>query len=151
MSSSLRALLLSSLLVGCSDDAAPPADLALGDVTLDRGALDKPAVRDGAQSCEEMKAELAMQVELARVCQPQSSSKECTRQIKQDSLPCGCPVYINPANAAATARIDELLGAWRRKGCGANIDCKSCATPTSGSCEATPPNSKVPGLCKNVF
>jgi hypothetical protein len=153
MSSLLRALLLLSLLSSCSKDpAAPPADLGIGEGTVvDLGTLDKPTRRDGGQTCEEIKTELAIQVELAKVCQPQSATKQCTRQIKRDKLPCGCPIFVNPANVAATARIDLLRGAWRRKGCGATIDCKNCEVPSSGTCEATPPNSKAPGLCKTVL
>jgi len=136
----------------CSDDNPAPSDLALGEAIA--GDLAGPPLdlrrSDGGQTCDEMKAELAIQVELAKVCQPQSSSKECTRLIKQDELPCGCPIFINPANATALKRIDDLLSAWRRKGCGAKIDCKTCSTPTTGTCEATPQGSKVPGLCTSL-
>lgn len=145
-------VLLSTLvlvLAACSDDSAPAADLAVpSDTLLDRGSGERRG--DGGASCDAIKAALAVQVELAKVCQPQSSSKQCTRTIAQDQLPCGCPVFVNVSNGDAIKQIDELLSTWRRKGCGATIDCKSCATPSSGSCEATPAGSKVPGLCKSM-
>jgi hypothetical protein len=137
------------VLCSCSDDTPPAADLAApSDALLDRGSGEQRG--DSGASCDAIKAALAVQVELAKVCQPQSSSKQCTRTISQDQLPCGCPVFVNPGNGDAIKQIDELLSTWRRKGCGAGIDCKSCATPSSGSCEATPAGSKVPGLCKSM-
>lgn len=143
-------LLLGIVLAGCSDDAtAPQPDVA----ALEAGAADGSAVdrskRDAGPTCDEIKAELTAQVELAKSCQPQSASQQCTRIINQDALPCGCPAFVNPANTEANAKLDDLLGAWRRKGCGVKIECKPCSKPTSGSCEATPSGSKVPGLCKS--
>jgi hypothetical protein len=146
-------ILLPLLCPACSSDPVPsPTDLAIADTTVtDHLVRPDRSWRDGGLTCDEVKAELEIAIELAKVCQPQAATKQCTRMIKQDKLPCGCPIYINPANSEAVAQADEQLSAWRRKSCGAKIDCKTCATPSSGTCEATPPNSKVPGLCKSVF
>jgi hypothetical protein len=68
---------------------------------------------------------------------------QCT-VVGADALPCGCNVYVNPANAAALAQLKGFAADYEQNACGAGVACAPCA-PTlgascspAGSCEETP-------------
>jgi hypothetical protein len=141
------AALVLLFLGGCSDRATPNDD---GGVTP---ARDLARRSDAILSCDAIANEYDVQLELVRICNPLINALQCTK-LHYRALRCpGCGSYVNPANAAALARLAELEQAWKVQRCGEGIMCPAidCMDPRSGSCEATPPGSKVPGLCKNEY
>jgi len=84
----------------------------------------------------------ASAIEEARSCNPYGPN-QCTVSMPS-SLPCGCPVFVNPANMEAMDAAAAAQSAFNLNQCGANALCAPCLPPTSGACSSE-------GLCYENF
>lgn len=125
-----------------------------GTATVDRGA-GGGTLGTGSQggggteplTCSDIVAQYAQQLQLASICDPAINGLQCTDQVVRN-LPCGCPVYVNPANSSAVAEFASLSTAYQTQNCTDDGGgCPPCVPPMGGYCEQQPPGSMVSGVC----
>jgi hypothetical protein len=101
--------------------------------------------------CTELEQAYLDTLEAARSCAPNADFEECTL-IVDDQIPCPCGgVAVNPENADAVSRLDELRSDWEAQSCGSDIACPDIlCEPASGGVCLPGPNG-MDGLCETVF
>ena len=92
--------------------------------------------------CTALASDYVTAIEEAKTCNFDQLN-ECTSSIAS-SLPCGCPVFVNPGNEAALEAAAAAQSEFNSKQCGANALCAPCAAPLAGACSPE-------GQCYEVF
>lgn len=67
-------------------------------------------------TCEQLVQAYAKTLPDALVCNPTIDSVQCTEHLPS-SLPCGCPIHVNPANEEAVAELTRLQQQHSKMGC----------------------------------
>lgn len=93
-------------------------------------------------TCDMLESAYAAALAEAKTCNPVLSSLQCT-QVVDTELPCPCTTYVNPANAAAVAKLASLRAEFDQKQCMEGIACPAiaCIPPQSGGCEPNDPGT----------
>ena len=87
----------------------------------------------GNPQCAELEQEYADYLAQAKSCNSLINSLQCTESI-DDSLACPCPTYVNPANADAVAKLEQLQTAWDALPCQVPCPLLTCPAPQGSGC-----------------
>jgi len=84
-------------------------------------------------SCEELAADYAEQLAIAKTCSPLVNTDQCT-ELVEEYAGCSCPVYVNPTNSTALTAMIGIKNQYQALGCDDGLPCPSCAMPQGGGC-----------------
>lgn len=111
-----------------------------------------PDSSNDSPKCTDLLERYGSALALAQRCSGGSSSPslETCSETVPTSLACGCPTYVNPANAQALETLRSLRRTWQTLGCDMNVFCApvSCYTPRGATCAPDPDRQN--GLCSDL-
>ncbi|MCC6749925.1 MAG: hypothetical protein IT371_19830 [Deltaproteobacteria bacterium] len=118
-------------------DTGPAGDGPRRDGGVRRdGAIRRDGGRDGAprrdggtaRTCERIRTDYAYALALAQACSPMAPGKQCTVDIER-WVGCGCMTTVNPAHAAAVAKLNSLKVEWATLKCKLQCPMLPCVAP----------------------
>ncbi len=87
----------------------------------------------------------------AKQCSPMVNSLQCTTEVGDD-IQCPCPTFVNPANTAALATLDQLESEWKKAGCNQGLACAGVACPAPQGSGCVPDGAGADsGTCQDFW